>query len=383
MIFLNSLTEWKWKSQLIKIMKQKTLVLCKGDIAGIPPVMTYILTLLDLGHKVDFIAGSLNSSTEEYLKIKSNSKLKIINLRIEKKSNKLRQWYSYRKAVHSYLTEETFDAIWISTFDTALCIWSSKIKSYNSKTILSVLELYDSASFVYKKALAKILPQVDKIVVPEYNRACILRTWYNLKETPTVIPNKPYEINLPQTKNSEVEHIIGNLKTVVRDRKIVLYQGLISEHRNLDAIAKVTKKLEKDVLFVLMGKDFNYLDKLREFNDGLYHISFIPSPYHLKITSICDIGIVSYNFIDLNNIYCAPNKIWEYSAFGKPMIGNNIPGLEYTIGYNQAGICVDTLYEIKVECGIQRLLDDYDKYSKMCHEYYESVKLDEITKTLF
>ncbi|KAA6307134.1 hypothetical protein EZS27_041199, partial [termite gut metagenome] len=38
------------------------------------------------------------------------------------------------------------------------------------------------------------------------------------------------------------------------------------------------------------------------------------------------IGIVSYAFDDLNHVFCAPNKTWEYTGFGIPMLGNNAPG---------------------------------------------------------
>lgn len=364
-------------------MKQKTLVLCKGDIAEIPPVMTYILALLDLGHEVVFITGSLNKSTEEFLKIRPKSKLEIINLKIEKKSSKLRQWYSFRKAVHCYLTENCFDTIWISTFDTALCIWNSKLKTHNAKLIISVLELYDNASFIYKKALSIILPKMDKIVVPEYNRACVFRTWYKLSETPLVIPNKPFEINNQQIKNTDVDLLHNKLDALAKGRKILLYQGGITKNRNLDNFAYASKILEDSVVFVLMGKDSGYLKDLYKINNDIVHIPYIPSPFHLNITSKCDIGIVTYDFINLNNIYCAPNKIWEYSAFGKPMIGNKIPGLEYTINQSNSGICVNTQDVNQIVNSLQKIIMGYDKYSQKSFEFFDSVDLTREFSAMF
>ena len=39
----------------------------------------------------------------------------------------------------------------------------------------------------------------------------------------------------------------------------------------------------------------------------------------------CHIGIISYPFTSYNNIYCAPNKIFEYAAMGLPFIATEQP----------------------------------------------------------
>lgn len=62
-------------------------------------------------------------------------------------------------------------------------------------------------------------------------------------------------------------------------------------------------------------------------------LPYITAPYHLEVTSHAFIGILIYAPVygtftsPLNSIYCAPNKLYEFSHFGIPMIGNNIPGL--------------------------------------------------------
>ena len=60
----------------------------------------------------------------------------------------------------------------------------------------------------------------------------------------------------------------------------------------------------------------------------------------MEITSYARIGINFYRPNCLNKAFCAPNKIYEFSGFGIPIIGNDIPGLKNTIGLNNAGKCV-------------------------------------------
>jgi glycosyltransferase involved in cell wall biosynthesis len=53
----------------------------------------------------------------------------------------------------------------------------------------------------------------------------------------------------------------------------------------------------------------------------------MPPPTHLAVTRGCLAGILLYTPLDLNNVYCAPNKIYEYAAAGLGMILPDYPGI--------------------------------------------------------
>lgn len=103
---------------------------------------------------------------------------------------------------------------------------------------------------------------------------------------------------------------------------------MIFEERDLSNFIRAIKELGSEYKLVLLGKDRDMLRKYRQIDDSLIHIEFIPAPDYLLFTSMCHMGIVTYDPGTLNTAYCAPNKIFEYAAFGKPMIANNIPGLK-------------------------------------------------------
>ena len=78
----------------------------------------------------------------------------------------------------------------------------------------------------------------------------------------------------------------------------------------------------------------------------------------------------------LNDAFCAPNKIYEYSAFGKPILGNNIPGLKI-LEYKEFGAIVDEQDTESVISAIKHIESEYESYSKNGFAFFESCRNDE------
>ena len=89
----------------------------------------------------------------------------------------------------------------------------------------------------------------------------------------------------------------------------------------------------------------------------------------MEITSYARIGINFYRPNCLNKAFCAPNKIYEFSGFGIPIIGNDIPGLKNTIGLNNAGKCID-LTEENIIKAINEIDEKYEYYSKNAYNFF-------------
>ena len=104
-----------------------------------------------------------------------------------------------------------------------------------------------------------------------------------------------------------------------------------------------------------------------------FHISFIPSPQHLYITSLANIGILMYDPISLNQIFCAPNKIFEYSGYGIPMIGNNIPGLKIPFEKYNCGRIFDNGNIDELCQNILEINENHEQFSKNAIRLYNSV----------
>ena len=85
----------------------------------------------------------------------------------------------------------------------------------------------------------------------------------------------------------------------------------------------------------------------------------------------------------MNPVYCAPNKIYEYSGFGIPLICNDIPGLKYTVEQYHAGICLNDITKESVSLAVQGILSDYQEYSDCAQKFFDAVDLaTEVKKVL-
>ena len=112
-----------------------------------------------------------------------------------------------------------------------------------------------------------------------------------------------------------------------------------------------------------------------------YHIPFVVPPYHLEVTSNAYIGVLTYTPIKndysiLNTLYCAPNKIWEYSMFSIPMISNDLPALKELFMSIQCGVCFDKFTKEQIKDAIVRIDSNYSDFSNESKRLFESVDIN-------
>lgn len=360
---------------------KSAIIICKGNPSFIAPVLNVVMGLSKIYENIKFICGDINKNSEAFL-LGECKNLSIENLRLQSRgTSKILSVYHFRKMCCQIINDTPHDLLWIATGDTAVSL-GRKLKG--RLFVMCLLELYDTVP-IYNFLLKRMSRYAHKIVTAEYNRSAILRVRWNLKQTPYVLPNKPYV--KPGTENGVKSVVNGPLvekvkEEISRGKKIVLYQGIITSSRRLDTIARATFDNDSVFLFLIVGKDYGYVNALKEINPNIIHIPFIDAPLHLEITRLADIGIVVYDFVDLNNIYCAPNKIWEYAMFSKPMLCNDIPGLKYTVEHYKAGLCTDFNCVDSVTDTMNRIFSDYPEYAANAEKFYNSVDLDSIIEDI-
>ncbi|WP_180104995.1 hypothetical protein [Acinetobacter sp. YH12108] len=356
------------------MQKNKTIwVVLRSHLITLPPVMTVIDCLLN---------------TEEYnVKLVSTKETEINHPLFEEfiitqthkvgVAKKISNYYFFRKFVQKTFTEKLKedDLVWIASLDTAQACKGLNFLNTN-KYILQLHELYDT--YPRKLESIKLIAQkAYKVVVPEPNRAGILQVWLKLKKRPFILPNKP--LNHPRKKYLEPTTVQTKnaIEKYWRNKPIIIYQGHISSDRNLMPIAEAMKSLE-DYDFWLLGLDHGYVDKLLNTSNNIFYLGNFTPPYHLELTSYANIGIMSYDLVNLNNLYCAPNKVWEYSGFGIPFIANNCLGLNDS-SLKGAGICIDLEVEIIIDKVSNLNIKDLEEKS---NEYYESINMFSLIKDL-
>lgn len=361
-----------------------------GDIYFFPPALSLLNAFEHLNiNSVLITTKSKKNLTLEYTK----TIIDILDIDYENISTPIKKLIQMQEVskklwdkIDLYYTDDTI--IWIIT-DVTIKFLGKKI--LKKRYVLHLMELSEKIYYYHKiKFLTmnenKIGNKALGIVVPEYNRAQITKAWWGLNELPFILPNKPL-IKNKINKFSNIDDI--NAREIIsklKGKKIILYQGVMSPERPLDMLIKAVDEYDGKYAFVVMSSGKNiYSDCC---SDNYFFIPFVAPPNHLQITSNAFIGVLSYvptkgtGYSILNSLFCAPNKTFEYSMFGIPMIGNNIPGLKFLFETEGNGECFESFTKEDICVAIDKIESDYEKYSNNSTNYYKKINYEKIVKDI-
>lgn len=363
----------------------KIFYFIRNSLHMYPPCLSQILYLNDLGQEVIVCFGDCDSSVKAILDERG---IEYIDFNIQRGKNKyigkIQSFYLYKKNVRKIidLRFNQQDILWFGTADSVFFL-EKYLQS--KKYVLSILELYDDNNF-YRKQISKYITKAEIVISCEETRSRIMKSWWGLKDSPVVIPNKPYEH--PRQRNikgstKETQELIERIK----DKKIILYQGIISVDRDLKKLAQTLRKMKSEYYLVLMGKEFfDSVSEIKKIYNNTIYLGFVPAPLHLEITSYANIGIANYDDSSLNNLFCAPNKIYEYSGFKIPTLGSDVIGLTDTVGKYEAGVCCDFKDVESLEKGLKKIIESESFYANNAEIFFDStnnlIKMKKIIERL-
>lgn len=362
------------------------------DLDELPPAISLIYELLDLGYHINLITEYDNSQYKEIFgeKVVFHSLLRRKKDDLKKGKTFLQKakWIFVKiienlklrntpNVLHQYV--EKGNDIWILHEYTAKHIGKGLLKI---PYILTLYELDQKLLESKNNLLKKLVCSATDIVVPEYCRANIVKACLQLKKLPYIIPNKPSDLiqdePIEQDFNKNILENIEKLKKL--GKKIILYSGIFIEERKLDTFIETVLQNKEKYCLVLMGRQSSYLERLQQkYPNSFIYLGFIQPPQHLEIVKLADVGILVYvaDQKSINPVFCAPNKIFEYAKYGIPMICNDIPGLKYSVEYNGMGVCCNVEYISDIENKLEQIIENHDKMSDNAKNYYKNVNLKE------
>lgn len=113
---------------------------------------------------------------------------------------------------------------------------------------------------------------------------------------------------------------------------VVLYQGGFSPGRGLDVLIDGVSRLPAQVALVLLG--FGSLEEelrrqaaARGIADRFRILPAVRPEDLLAVTASATVGVIPYQPVSRNNYFCLPNKVFEYTAVGVPIIAADLPEL--------------------------------------------------------
>ena len=369
-------------------------------IKWMPPTITLINTLVDLGYDITYIT----IYPDEYYQNFDQHHVK--NISLCKKTFSLLDYCRDKKILSSVAYRidvmiEKFlahrltsclnnivkpdDILWVVNEMTVMYAGCKFLKSFD-KYIFTMYELH--GNHFWERNIKKAAQNAYINIVPEYNRAHIQKCLYALNKTPVVLPNKP--MNHPINRNLALpnKEVFEKIqKCRYENKKIIMYMGIISEERPLEPFIQAISELSSEYQLMIVGRESSYLNELKnKYPEGFQYLGFFTPPDHLAVASHSDIGLLIYVARNKNNgmnaLFCAPNKIFEYTGFGMPVIANDIPGLHHVIKTAECGTCVDLNDKKSIIAGIETCIKNYEKYSNNAKKYFDSIDISKIVASV-
>lgn len=361
------------------------IIACKEAPERLPPILSLLAVVAEMFSEVYLVTNRTSDGTRETLRKQGVTIIEacpdqVVVTGSSSALGKIRSWYSFRMAFWNLRARIGCDAfLWIATADSALAIGKRLLKE---RYVLGLLELYDTQK-IYLSMLKPFVQHAGHTVTPEICRSAIFRVWFNLPYTPTVIPNKP--VGLDVRKGMPIVNAEARRKVeAIGNRKLLLYQARMVRMEMFDIAESIKRSLGDEYVLGILGeiRDKEMFARLNEFYPALVHFDYLRPPEHLAVTSHAYIGLLIYNYESLNNIFCAPNKVWEYGAVSLPMISHELPMLSEQLRYFKAGETFSTGDPDSVTKAVRAIEGDYSAYSRGARSLYQSVDVKEMVSSV-
>jgi len=382
-------------------MERHIYIIMHNDLMHYPTMISLIDILKDLGHRVTYIGEFSESPTTTRFRKEGVELIQLGYNRIGSQLNRYLVQRKYKKRLSAKLRSIKMrenDLIWYVYSDSATFI-HKLLAQYKY-----VVHFYEFTRMTYSWKFKLLYPSFSQpelckkavgVIHCQYDRAQIYKGLAGLSRTPYVLPNKMYESSSEADKISipnSIKEQIESIKKKIGDRKVILYQGVFeSKERKLDEFCQAISLMSDDYMLIAMGRgDESYIQLKEKYeSDRILFIPFIIPPFHLEVTKLASVGVLSYSTNAptingvINPMYCAPNKIFEYSKFSIPMISNDIPGLKRIFEQYHCGrVVTDPITPDKICVELNELFSNIEEYRYGSFEYYNSVDTFEIVKSI-
>lgn len=367
-------------------------------IEWMPPTITLINELAKQGHNVTYITIYPDDYYKNFDQCRVKNVFLFKNMLLLKKHNNIKPLMGLasrgsllakkmissklKRILNSYVKED--DILWVVNELTVMYGGYNFLKKYKDRYIFTIYELHMKR----KCNIAKAAKDALVTVVPEYNRAHMQKYFFRLSKLPLVLPNKPSTHPTMRHIKIDDEDVRNKINAIVESgKKMVLYMGIITEERPLDTFLEAISRNKDSFHLIAIGRGGSYIEELKsKYFENFTYLGYLVPPQHLQVASWADIGLLTYvgdnNANGLNAMYCAPNKIYEYTGFGMPILANDIPGLYYTVEYNKCGYCVDLDDVEDITNKLQMCMDNYKELSNHAIGFFDSVNVNSIIKDI-
>jgi glycosyltransferase involved in cell wall biosynthesis len=205
------------------------------------------------------------------------------------------------------------------------------------------------------------IKKADYVIVTGNLDENFIKEKYNLKNTLVVR-------NLPRYYKSQMHFDLHSKLKIGKNKKVILYQGVILSGRGIEIIYKILKKLPDFVFVIVGGGEFeNYYKELAvkmNLVDQVYFSGKFKQEELPKLTAAADIGAALIENLSISYYYALPNKLFEYIMAEVPVIVSDLPQMKEIVDKYEVGFAVNPEDEDAIISAFEKLSTDSDLQNK-------------------
>lgn len=203
---------------------------------------------------------------------------------------------------------------------------------------------------VWRPLQALAVKSCDAIIHAESNRMDYFQRVYGgCDKTQVLIENFPHY----QATTDRIRCDAGRLK--------VTYLGALGDDRYTHELIAAGRSMAEVIELDLVGFATPEVmaDLMRQYgSEPAPNIRILPPVAYEEIPELLQgyhIGIALYKNTNLNNYYCAPNKVYDYLMSGMAVIANNYPGLRKVLEDEKLGACLEEVTPASLREAVERI----------------------------
>jgi glycosyltransferase involved in cell wall biosynthesis len=218
------------------------------------------------------------------------------------------------------------------------------------KLIYDDHELFKQNSDVFHKLLyqfeVNILRKAEIVLVANSYRKRILVLLLRLNDQKIVVLENYNHLRSFGQKTFNDQSLIDNFKRrKAQGERFILHQGMVSEGRGVDYLVMIANAIPPNVRIIFMGiSDTRYSDLTNIYPvliDTSENIGFKPYEFINEYWAVMNGAIVLYDTKEINNKYCAPNRLYLALSNKIPLLVNKEnPVLASSVKLNNAGVSI-------------------------------------------
>ncbi len=271
----------------------------------------------------------------------------------QKTTHKIKKYHKLNKKIKKTLKSNEHTFIITPDFQVLNLIFIHKklIKKQKHRIIYLQFEMIEypgKLNAFFEKNVYKNANIIDLAIFPEKNRADIfLKKCRQKPKKQFIIPNSCRPANLSNLKPHKL------LSDIPTNAFIIGHVGNVGGIAHFfDNLIKVAESLKKEnIYFIFIGNQSEEVKRTKKSikSNKILFFDKIPHQELKYIYARLNLGLILYKGISPNFEFAAPNKLYEYWAFGIPVLAHKLKGLIPIFKIPEQGKLIDmnNIEEIK------------------------------------